>query len=305
MIEKYVDEEELKRLLSSLMAILLGLVIMALFASIVVPGLRNANKPGTTTLSGTIGNETGWLDLTEFPPERGRTIPPVDPQTLIASSPELVDRGKKLFEQNCIQCHGPLGKGDGPAASTMNPKPRNFMEPSDWVNGYDLPGIYKTVSEGISGTSMNSFNYLQKRDRMALAHYVQTLGKFSHKSEDAQAMKNLSKELASGGEKIPNKIPVSMAMAKLEEEFVAPQLLAVRPEDQSPGAAILRRVVVDSSRASEVLAHSQFWRKGERELAASILPDTPGNGFSISIATLSPAEWEMLYAELLIRLKPE
>jgi mono/diheme cytochrome c family protein len=292
MIEKYVDEEELKRLLSSLMAILLGLVIMALFASIVVPGLRNANKPGMSTQSGAVGNETGWLDLTEFPPERGRTIPPVDPQTLIASSPELVDRGKKLFEQNCVQCHGPIGKGDGPAASTMNPRPRNFTEPSGWVNGYDLPGIYKTVSQGI-------------RDRMALAHYVQTLGEFSHKSEDAQAMKNLSRELASGGEKIPNKIPVSMAMAKLEEEFVAPQLLAVRPEDQSPGAAILRRVVVDSSRVSEVLAHSQFWRKGERELAASILPDTPGNGFSISIAALSPAEWEMLYAELLIRLKPE
>jgi hypothetical protein len=44
MIEKYVDAEELKRLLSTLLAVLGGLVIAGLFASIVVPGLRNANK---------------------------------------------------------------------------------------------------------------------------------------------------------------------------------------------------------------------------------------------------------------------
>jgi mono/diheme cytochrome c family protein len=303
MIEKYVDAQELKRLLSSLTAILLGLIIMALFASIVVPGLRNANKPGTSAGAGTTGNETGWLDLTEFPPERGRTIPPVDPQTLIASSPELVDRGKELFEQNCVQCHGHLGNGDGPAATTMNPPPRNFTDSSGWVNGYDLPGIYKTLSKGINGTSMRPFDYLRKRNRMALAHYVQTLGEFSHGSEDAQAMENLSKELASGGEKIPNKIPVSMAMTKLEEEFVPPPPLVEDEKDQSPGAAILRRVVIDSSRAPQVLMQSQVWRKSDQGLAASILQDTPGNGFSISTATLSPSEWGILYAELLKRLK--
>ena len=47
MIEKYVDAEELKRLLSVLVVILGCLIIAGLFASIVVPGLRNANKPAT------------------------------------------------------------------------------------------------------------------------------------------------------------------------------------------------------------------------------------------------------------------
>lgn len=305
MIEKYVDAEELKRLLSTLMAVLGVLIIAGLFASLVVPGLRNANKPETPTAVSPVVGETGWLDRTEFPPERGKIIPPVDPQTLMAPSAELTERGKALFEQNCIQCHGPLGKGDGSAAATMDPRPRNLASPDDWVNGYDLPGIYTTLSEGISGTSMNPFDYLRKKDRMALVHYVQTLGEFSHESKDAQAMEDLARELASAGEKIPNKIPVSLAIAKLEEEFAAPAVLSVSREDSSPGAAILRRVMIDPSRASQVLEESGLWRKSARELAASILPDTPGNGFSISAATLSPSEWETLHAELLNRLKPE
>ena len=41
MIEKYVNEEELKRLLSTLVVVLGALMIAVLFASIIVPGLRS------------------------------------------------------------------------------------------------------------------------------------------------------------------------------------------------------------------------------------------------------------------------
>jgi mono/diheme cytochrome c family protein len=33
------------------------------------------------------------------------------------------DRGKLIYKEYCSQCHGPEGKGDGPAASGLNPKP--------------------------------------------------------------------------------------------------------------------------------------------------------------------------------------
>jgi hypothetical protein len=42
-----------------------------------------------------------------------------------------------------------------------------------------------------------------------------------------------SKELAAPGEKTPNRIPVSMALVKLEQEFHAPPPLAIAPEDQA------------------------------------------------------------------------
>ncbi|GKS60145.1 hypothetical protein YTPLAS18_36720 [Nitrospira sp.] len=34
-----------------------------------------------------------------------------------------VDRGKIVYKEYCAQCHGMTGKGDGPAASGLNPKP--------------------------------------------------------------------------------------------------------------------------------------------------------------------------------------
>ena len=301
MIEKYVNAEELRRLLSSLLVFLGALLIAGLFAIIVVPGLRNANKPETPTPVNPVVGEPGWLDPTEFPPERAREIPPVDPQALIASSPELVARGKVLFARNCVTCHGELGHGDGPAAGTMNPRPRNFTNPDGWTNGYELPAIFMTLSQGVKGTSMAAFDYLQRTDRMALAHYVQALGTFPHGAGSPQALEALSKELASPGGMTPNKIPVSMAMAKLEKEFIPPPLV-VPPEDHSPGAEVLRRVVIDPSRAACTLAGSPSWRLGPKGLAASILPETPGNGFSVSTAALSPSEWRDLQAELVKRL---
>jgi mono/diheme cytochrome c family protein len=302
MIEKYVDAEELMRLLSILGIILGCLIIAALFASIVVSGLRNANKPETPTAIAPVVGEAGWLDPTEFPPQKGVVIPPVDPKTLIGATPELLSKGKTLFEANCASCHGSSGRGDGPAASTMKPRPRNLASSGGWINGYGLPGVFKTLSEGIRGTSMAPFDYLSKKDRMAMAHYVQSLSSFE-KQENPQAIAALSNELGSAGEKIPNKIPVGMAMGKLEGEFAGAPSLAVDAKDSSPGAQILRRMIVDPSRAAQTLAQTQFWRTSVRDLASAILLDLPGNGFSVSAATLSPSEWQLFHSELRNRIK--
>ena len=303
MIEKYVDTEELKRLISTLVVVMGCIIIAALFASIVVPGLRNANQPATPTAVTPAVGESGWLDPTEFPPQKGAVLPPVDPKSLMTASSALIARGKTLFENNCTACHGPEGHGDGPSAATMNPRPRNFTSPDGWTNGYHAPGVFKTLSEGIPGTSMSPFDYLSKKDRMALVQYVQSLGKFPHDTASAQAMDALSQALASAGDKIPNKIPVSMAMAKLEEEFSPAPALAIDKDNQSPGAILLRKVVLDPVRASQFLAQSRLWRVSYRELAVAVTLEMPDNGFSTTSAALTPGEWQLLYAELVQRIK--
>jgi mono/diheme cytochrome c family protein len=304
-IDKYVNAEELKRLLSVLVVILGCLIIAGLFASIVVPGLRNANRPATPAPVAPVVGESGWLNPEEFPPQKGSVIPPVDPKALIEPSVELVARGKTLFANNCAQCHGTLGRGDGPAAGTMNPKPRNLAGSEGWQNGPDMPGIYKTLNEGIKGTSMSSFDYIAKKDRMALVHYVQSLATFPRKTGSPQAMAALTGQLAAAGEIVPNKIPVSAAMATLSSEYKAPPPLTVRREDQSPGAVILRRILKDPDRAAQFFAQSQSWKAGSQGLASSVLLNTPENGFSISAATLNASEWQELYTELLKRTKSQ
>lgn len=304
MIEKYVDTEELKRLLSTLVLILGCLIIAGLFASIVLPGIRNANEPATPLAVAPVVGETGWLDPAEFPPERGSVIPPSDPKVLMTSSAEMIARGKKLFENNCTPCHGPQGHGDGPAASTMSPHPRNFTSPEGWTNGYHEPGIFKTLSEGVPGTSMSPFDYLSRKDRMALVHFVQSLGLFPHDTAKPQEMTALSQQLASAGEKIPNKIPVSMAMSKLEEEFSPAPQIVIEKDDFSPGAELLRRVIVDPPRAAQFLAQSRLWRTSFRDLASAVALEMPANGFSVGSADLSVDEWRLLHSELSKRVKP-
>lgn len=36
--------------------------------------------------------------------------------------------GKAKYDQMCTSCHGASGKGDGVAASALNPKPRNLAD---------------------------------------------------------------------------------------------------------------------------------------------------------------------------------
>jgi mono/diheme cytochrome c family protein len=303
MIEKYVNAEEFKKLLGVFSVILLLFTIAALFAVIVAPGLRNANKPAPEVISA-IGI-SGWLDPTEYPPQRSKVIPAVDPQSLLRPSAELLARGKILFEQNCVQCHGAMGRGDGASAGTMKPAPRNLTVPAGWINGSDLPAIYRTLTEGIRNSSMASFEYLPRKDRMALTHYVQSLGSFLHGSGNAKAVEALTKELASPGEKTLNKIPVSLASAKLQSEYRPAEPLVIGPDSSVEEAQLLRRIIVNEQRAAETLAGLFPQRPDLKELAGSLAANAPGNGFSPGVALLTSSEWKIFEEDLRKRLNWE
>ena len=301
MIDRYVDTEELRRLAASLVVVLGALMIFVLFAFIVVPGLRNANKPMTSPSGSPQIGETGWLDPTEFPPQKSYEIPPVDPETVLVANSELLERGEELYVKSCAQCHGETGQGDGPASTGLMPQPRNFAEADGWKNGYQLPDLFKTLSEGIEGASMASFSFLRKTDRMALAHHVQSLTTFPREPVDEKVLQALSEEIASKGETVPNKIPVSMAMASLEEEFTAPTSPVLpAADDKSPHAELLRRAFNDPERAALTLAGISRWRDDIEVLSQVLTSGAPENGFSISVAVLPPEEWQALQAALMI-----
>jgi caa(3)-type oxidase subunit IV len=135
-------------------------------------------------------------------------------------TPQLVAKGKELFQVNCVTCHGAEGKGDGPAAAALTPKPRNFTSAEGWVNGRAPSQIFKTVSEGVSGSAMASFSTLPIEDRWALVHYVRSLGP-NPPPDTAQTLAAIG--LQEGGaatkpaqEKI--ELPISFAIDRLVEE---------------------------------------------------------------------------------------
>ena len=68
-------------------------------------------------------------------------------------------RGKEVFLQRCVGCHGLKGDGKGPGAKFMAPSPADFTDKDDACCGGDTgPGdFYYRILRGWPGTAMENF----------------------------------------------------------------------------------------------------------------------------------------------------
>ncbi len=87
--------------------------------------------------------------------------------------PHSLALGKKIYESNCIACHGASGDGRGPAAVAIpGKKPRNFLTDT-YKYGSNPKEIFKTVSEGIPGSGMPPWkSALSVKEREAVVRYL-------------------------------------------------------------------------------------------------------------------------------------
>ena len=68
-------------------------------------------------------------------------------------------RGRQVFQQRCIGCHGPGGASSSLAARFMAPRPIDFTGPDDATSGNDTsPGVYYyRILRGWRGSAMENF----------------------------------------------------------------------------------------------------------------------------------------------------
>lgn len=76
-----------------------------------------------------------------------------------------------LFQENCAVCHGIEGFGNGPQAKSLNPAPANFHD-RERQQHRSVFSLYNTISLGVDGTAMRSFDQLTSEQRWTLAFYV-------------------------------------------------------------------------------------------------------------------------------------
>lgn len=86
----------------------------------------------------------------------------------------VVERGAALFQANCAMCHGQSGRGDGPAAAGLNPKPADLT--AAHVDDHTDGDIFWWLNYGIAGTAMPSFEHrLSDRERWQLIRFIRSL----------------------------------------------------------------------------------------------------------------------------------
>jgi cytochrome c oxidase cbb3-type subunit II len=91
---------------------------------------------------------------------------------------ENLNRGKIVFLQRCVGCHGLKGDGKGPAASFMSPPPADFTDKDDACCGGDTgPGdFYYRILRGWPGTAMENFgDRLSVDDIWRVVLFVKTI----------------------------------------------------------------------------------------------------------------------------------
>jgi high-affinity iron transporter len=89
-------------------------------------------------------------------------------------TPELLSQGKKLYDQNCVTCHGPKGDGKGQLGASLKPAPSDFTKPfHQWAFGKgDLKKVFDVITKGIPNSSMVKWDQLPEQERWALVYFV-------------------------------------------------------------------------------------------------------------------------------------
>lgn len=85
-------------------------------------------------------------------------------------------RGEFLFQANCAICHGKEGRGDGPAAGVLDPRPRNFRLGKYRLGTAQGPfpsenDILETMRNGIPGTGMPAWRHIPADDLKLIADF--------------------------------------------------------------------------------------------------------------------------------------
>ena len=148
-------------------------------------GMPYTSMPAWPTLSDQQVSDLSYYIKT-FSPDfaNPEIVPqPVPLPSAPAATNESIELGKKLYVENgCVKCHGTLGRGDGPSATTLKDDLGRPLRAADLSQSWTFRGgssredIFRTMSTGLNGTPMPSFlDALPPEQRWAITDFIVSL----------------------------------------------------------------------------------------------------------------------------------
>ena len=239
---------------------------------------------------------------------------------LPAQTPSLA-RGAQIYQANCAGCHGTLGRGDGPQARGLDPKPANL---ADWVALRDQSPLdyFRRVSIGVVGTAMPAFeSRLSPEDRWAVALYASVLrlpspgGEVppglqafatSGKMSDLELLRALGARETGEAEALARLARVRTAQADATTTATAQTFDRVRAQIESTYALARTGDSSASSRAFDAYMTFEQVERQVRAKNASLASDLEASFASLrtrAAGGATPAELEAIHRQLVGQLE--
>ncbi len=116
------------------------------------------------SLSSEINAQSTW----KAPKSADATVNP------LSGNADATKKGKKVYQQMCVICHGAKGKGDGVAGAALKPAPANFTNAA--IQGESDGAIFWKLTEG-KAPMAGYKDMLTETQRWELVNYIRTFKK--------------------------------------------------------------------------------------------------------------------------------
>src|SRR5881394_432349 len=91
-------------------------------------------------------------------------------------------QGKNVYDAHCVECHGESGRGDGPSAAYLTPRPRDFTSGKYKIRSTETgtvptdDDLMQSVRQGLYATAMPAWARLLSDEEIHdVVKYLKTL----------------------------------------------------------------------------------------------------------------------------------
>lgn len=166
--------------------------------------------------------------------------------------------GKQLYDQNCAQCHGQQGRGDGPSGGSLDPKPADFY--ADKMDELPPFQLFNAIRLGVPGTAMASFTQFSDAQTWDLAFYVSSLRHEGHDLTRTQPPGEFAKilnEVSTKADGELRKTSVDVAKVRLVSNSEGDEVLSLTVAENrlQDALADYRKKAYDSARSNAIIAY--------------------------------------------------